>query len=120
MCRFAVRAGVWVPAVLAVVCATVQGRAGDWYLLGDGAGWVFATYLESADEAAATSASYLGVVQDVTLPVHEGPGGQHAVVAELYRGQQVVIDELNGEWAHVRNGGWVRRSALGNLEPGRE
>lgn len=96
---------------------TVQGRAGDWYLLDDGTGWAFATYLESPDEAAAAAASYLGVVQDVTVPVHEGPGGQHAVVAELYRGQQVVIDELNGEWAHVRNGGWVRRSALGNLEP---
>ena len=40
------------------------------------------------------------------------------IVAELYRGQRVVIDELQGEWAHVRNGGWVLRSELGELTPG--
>ena len=42
-------------------------------------------------------------------------GGQHDVVAEIYRGQKVVIDEIVHEWAHVKNGGWVRRSLLGNM-----
>lgn len=97
----------------------VTGRAGDWYRVGRGEGWVFASYLAAATAGGGAS-SQLGVVQEVTVPVHEGPGGQHAVVAELYRGQQVVIDELKGEWAHVRNGGWVRRSALGDLKPGQE
>ena len=82
-------------------------------------GATFATYLEPLSSLQ-SPASYLAVVQDVTAPVHEGPGGQHAVVAELYRGQRVVIDELKGEWAHVRNGGWVRRSVLGELTPGQE
>ena len=96
----------------------MSGRAGDWYRVGNGEGWAFATYLESETSASSAAASSMGVVQEVTVPVHEGPGGQHAVVAELYRGQQVVIDEIKGEWAHVRNGGWVRRDSLGGLRPG--
>jgi uncharacterized protein YraI len=96
----------------------IDGRAGDWYRLESGEGWAFAAYLER--ETAAETGSFLAVVQDVTVPVHEGPGGQHAVVAELYRGQRVVLDELRDEWAHVRNGGWVRRSTLGAMTPGKE
>lgn len=97
----------------------VTGRSGDWYAAEGGEGWIFATYLEPVERGRGPSAS-LSTVQEVTVPVHEGPGGQHAVVAELYRGQQVVIDELNGEWAHVRNGGWVRRTTLGDMTPGQE
>jgi uncharacterized protein YraI len=87
----------------------VDGRAGDWVRARQG--WVFAAYA-SEDGAAAGAATVL-VVQAVTTPVHSGPGGHHDMVTEFYRGQEVVIDDLQGEWAHVRNGGWVRRSALG-------
>ena len=66
-------------------------------------------------QPAGVDGSHVAVVKAVTAPVHAGPGGQHDVVAELYRGQRVVIDEIVHEWAHVKNGGWVRRSLLGSM-----
>ncbi|MEM7247876.1 MAG: SH3 domain-containing protein, partial [Acidobacteriota bacterium] len=88
----------------------ITGRAGDWLRVGE-EGWVFGAYFQEPDAANAAGTT-LAVITAVTAPVHAGPGGQYAIVAELYGGQQVIIDERRDDWAHVRNGGWVRNSAL--------
>jgi uncharacterized protein YraI len=94
----------------------VDGRAGDWLRAGSD-GWVFGAYLTSGDGLAAPGTRRT-VVEAVTAPVYSGPGGQYEVVAELFRGQDVVVDDVQAEWAHVRGSGWVRRGVLGRLDVG--
>jgi uncharacterized protein YraI len=88
----------------------VDGRAGDWMrTLPEG--WVFGAYFAPPEDALQGGA-FLARVDAVNAAVHAGPGAQHEIVAEVYRGDQVVIDEVKQEWAHVRNGGWVMVSQV--------
>ena len=95
---------------------TVDARSADWLRVAE-RGWAFAAYLQAPEATEAGSRRF--VVEAVQAPLHAGPGGQHDIVAEIYRGQQVVVDEVQGDWAHVRNGGWVRSSVLSAEAPAR-
>lgn len=95
---------------------TADGRAGDWLRCSD-ATWVFGPYFEAPEEALAGDA-FLARVDAISAPVHGGPAPSFEIVAEIYRGEQVVIDEVKNEWAHVRDGGWVKLSELTRVERG--
>jgi uncharacterized protein YgiM (DUF1202 family) len=88
----------------------VDGQAGDWLRTTEG-GWVFASFFAPGESAPGSPARRF-VVRALTGPVHGGPGGQYPVVGEIVKGQELVVDEVVGEWAHVRDGGWVRASLL--------
>ena len=81
---------------------TVDAASGDWSRV-RGRGWAFGAYLR----APAGGTPFTGTVSAERSSVRSGPGAQHEAVAEVFRGQQVVIDEVASGWAHVRNGGWV-------------
>ena len=87
---------------------SVDARMGDWARLGGG-GWVFAAYFSPP---AGAREEFLATVNVDRVQVRSGPGEQHDLVAEIFRGESVAIDDINGAWAHVRNGGWVPRSSL--------
>lgn len=93
---------------------TVNGRAGDWIRTTAGT-WAFGPYFAAPDEALQGGA-FLGKIEAINARVHAGPAAHHEVVAELYRGEQVVIDEVKAEWAHVRDGGWVRLTEISRDE----
>ena len=63
--------------------------------------------LDSIPTHAPGGTPFTGTVSAERSSVRSGPGAQHEAVAEVFRGQQVVIDEVASGWAHVRNGGWV-------------
>jgi uncharacterized protein YraI len=86
----------------------VDARMGDWARL-IGGGWVFAPYFSTPNSAREEFMATVGIDR---VPVRSGPGEQHDLVAEIFRGESVAIDEVNGDWAHVRNGGWILRSSL--------
>ena len=88
----------------------IDGRAGDWIRATSGK-WAFGPYFEAPEEALQGGA-FLARIEAINAPVHAGPAPQHEIVAELYRGEQVVVDEVKSEWAHVRDGGWIRLSEL--------
>lgn len=94
----------------------IDGRAGDWVRTTSGA-WGFGPYFE-APEAALQSGAFLARVEAIQARVHAGPAAHHEIVAEIYRGEQVVIDEVRAEWAHVRDGGWVRMSDISRTAAG--
>ncbi len=95
----------------------VDGRAGDWLRTVSGA-WVFGPYFETPGDAFSATV-FAARVEAINAPVHAGPGPHHEIVAEVYRGDQVVIDEVKADWAHVRDGGWVKLGHLSRIEEAR-
>lgn len=93
---------------------TVDGRAGDWLRTASGT-WVFGPYFAAPEDAIAGGA-FTATVQAISAPVHAGPGPHHEIVAELYHGERIVIDDVKDDWAHVRDGGWVKAGEINRGE----
>ena len=50
--------------------------------------------------------------------VRVGPGREFEVLGTKLHGQTVTVDYLSGNWAHLRDGGYIFRGCLSGLNTG--
>lgn len=66
-------------------------------------------------------AGFGSITQD-SVNLRSGPGGQHDLIGELDRGEQVILQGHQGFWVHIQvvggDSGWVFRDYVQADDPG--